>query len=544
MVWKPRVTALHAMGGNMCKRRNSFLPWAVLGLVAAGTAVALGTQSQTGQSQLIIEAFEDVPQLQISRYIYGHFAEHLGRCIYDGFWVGENSPIPNVRGIRADVVEALRQTNPPVIRWPGGCFADEYHWKDGIGPKEQRPPMLNTHWGRVVEDNSFGTHEFMDLCRQLGADPYVAGNVGSGSVEEMQDWVEYMTFGGESEMGLLRRQHGQAEPWKLPFFGIGNENWGCGGNMRPEFYADLYRQYATYVREYSGNELTEIAGGAGSDNYEWTEVLMREIGRRMDAMSVHYYVVPNSWRNKGPATGFPEKDWFSVMQKSLQLDEVLTRHETIMDRYDPGNQVQLMVDEWGTWYDPEPGSNPGFLVQQNSLRDAISAAVMLNTFNTHARRVKMANLAQTVNVLQAMIMTRDDQMVLTPTYHVFDLYKVHQDSQLLTARLQTRAYKFGEEEISSLHVSASRKGGTIHVSLANLDPHQDEPLEVTLRGVRAGSIRGQIMTGDEMDAHNTFEQKERVQPVPFTDIQSTSEGWRMTVPSKSVIVLEVSTAGN
>jgi alpha-N-arabinofuranosidase len=380
----------------------------------------------------------------------------------------------------------------------------------------------------------------MDLCHQLGADPYVAGNVGSGSVEEMQDWVEYLTIDDPSEMGLLRRKNGHEQPWKLPFFGIGNENWGCGGNMQPDFYADLYRRYATYVRDYSGNELTKIAGGAGSDNYEWTEVLMRDVGRRMDAMSVHYYVVPNNWRHKGPATSFAEADWFSVMKKSLQLDEVLSRHETIMDRYDPNNQVQLMVDEWGTWYDVEPGTNPRFLFQQNSLRDAASAAIMLNTFNSHARRVKMANLAQTVNVLQAMILTHDDQIVLTPTYHIFNLYKVHQDAQLLTTRLQTRPYEFEGQQIGRLHVSASRKGTKIHLSLVNLDPHQDEPLEVKLRGVKVGGIKGQVLTADEMDAHNTFEQKNRVRPVTFTNFQSTEGGCSMVVPAKSIVVTEIS----
>lgn len=512
-------------------------------LVVLSLAARAGSEDRPEPSQLIIEAYDDIPEQIISRYIYGHFAEHLGHCIYGGFWVGEDSSIPNTRGIRSDLVKALRRTNPPVIRWPGGCFADEYHWKDGVGPRDQRPPMVNTHWGMIVEDNSFGTHEFMDLCQQLGADPYIAGNVGSGSVEEMQDWVEYLTFDGRSEMSLLRRKNGRETPWKLPFFGIGNENWGCGGNMRPEFYADLYRRYSTYVRDYSGNHLTEIAGGAGSNNYQWTEVLMRDAGLRMDAMSIHYYVVPNNWRHKGAATGFAETDWFSVMKKSLQLDEVLRRHETIMDRYDPDNRVDLMVDEWGTWYDVEPGTNPDFLFQQNSLRDALSAAIILNTFNSHARRVKMANIAQTINVLQAMILTREDRMVLTPTYHVFDLYQVHQDSQLLPSHLQTHPYRFGGEDLSKLNVSASRKEHTIHVSLANLDPHQDELLDVRLRGARVNGISGQILTADRMDAHNTFEQPDRLQPAPFNHFQPRDEGWSMLVPAKSVVVLKVSTSG-
>lgn len=513
-------------------------------VMATVSTTVLCSQGADSGSQLVIEAYPDVPTETISRHIYGHFAEHLGRCIYGGFWVGEGSSIPNVRGIRTDVVEALRKVNPPVIRWPGGCFADEYHWKEGIGPKDQRPPMLNTHWGRVVEDNSFGTHEFLDLCQQLGADPYVAGNVGSGTVEEMQDWVEYMTYAGDSEMGLLRKANGQEEPWKVPFFGVGNENWGCGGEMDPEFYADVFRRYATYVREYSGNEMTEIAGGAGSDNYEWTEVLMRDVGRRMDAMSVHYYVVPNSWQHKGPATGFDEKDWFSVMQKSLQLDEVLQRHITIMDRYDPENRVQLMVDEWGTWYDADPGTKPGFLEQQNSLRDGVSAAIMLNIFNSHSRRVKMANLAQTVNVLQAMILTQEDKMVLTPTYHVFEMYKVHQDADLLPTRLQTSQYRFGDDEVDRLHVSASRKDGKLNVSVANTDTRVAETLKVVLRGTQAGRIKGRILTAEAIDAHNTFDSPDRLKPSEFTGFEAVDGGWEMTVPARSVVVLEVETGAS
>ncbi|UCF38047.1 MAG: alpha-N-arabinofuranosidase [Acidobacteriota bacterium] len=495
-------------------------------------------QELTDGSRLVIEAYPDTPSEKISRHIYGHFAEHLGRCIYGGFWVGEGSEIPNVRGIRTDVVEALKKVSPPVIRWPGGCFADEYHWKEGIGPKEERPPMLNTHWGRVVEDNSFGTHEFMDLCEQLGTEAYVAGNVGSGTVEEMQDWVEYMTYAGDTEMGLLRKANGREDPWKVPFMGIGNENWGCGGQMEPEFYAELFRRYSTYVREYSGNQLTEIAGGAGSDDYRWTEVLMRDVGRRMDAMSVHYYVVPNTWQKKGPATGFGEADWFSVMRKSLELDPVLQRHIAIMDRYDPENRVQLMVDEWGTWYDAEPGSTPGFLYQQNSLRDAVSAAIMLNIFNSHARRVKMANLAQTVNVLQAMILTEGDKMVLTPTYHVFEMYKVHQDADLLTTRLQTRPYHFEEGKVDRLHASASRKDGKLYISIANTDPRIAEPLEIELRGARASNIQGRILTADQLDTHNTFENPDQLKPQRFSSVERTDRGISLTVPGRSVVVLQ------
>lgn len=351
----------------------------------------------------------DVGQGTINRNIYGHFSEHLGRCIYEGIWVGEDSPIPNTNGIRSDVVEALKNIKIPVLRWPGGCFADEYHWKDGIGPRADRKRMVNTHWGGVVENNHFGTHEFMELCRQLECEPYINGNVGSGTVQEMSEWVEYLTFGGESPMSLLRAENGREEPWKVTYFGVGNENWGCGGNMRPEYYADVYRRYQTYVRNYGDNKIHRIACGPNSDDYNWTEVLMREAARFMDSLTLHYYTVPGEWQNKGPATGFAEREWFTTLRKTLHMDELITRHSVIMDKYDPERRVGLIVDEWGTWYDVEPGTNPGFLYQQNTIRDALVAGLTLNIFHKHHQRVRMANIAQTVNVLQAVILTEGEK---------------------------------------------------------------------------------------------------------------------------------------
>ena len=311
------------------------------------------------KSRIIINA--DLGRETISPYIYGHFCEHLGRCIYGGFWVGENSSIPNVRGIRKDVVEALRKIKIPVLRWPGGCFADTYHWKDGVGPKEKRPSTINTHWGGVVENNHFGTHEFLDLCEQLGCEPYICGNVGSGTVQEMAEWIEYMTFDGQSPMADWRRQNGREKPWRIKFFGVGNESWGCGGNMRSEYYADVYRRYRTYIRNFSGNRLYVIACGPYSDNYYWTEILMREAVRLMNGLSLHYYTVPGGWANRGSATKFGEEEWFDTMDRALKIEEYIKRHKAIMDRYDPEKRVGLIVDEWGTWYQVEPGTNPSFL---------------------------------------------------------------------------------------------------------------------------------------------------------------------------------------
>lgn len=457
----------------------------------------------------------------ISRFIYGHFSEHLGRCIYSGFWVGEDSSIPNTDGIRTDVIEALRRIKIPVLRWPGGCFADEYHWKDGIGPREKRKRMVNTHWGGVIENNHFGTHEFMRLCELLGCEPYLAGNVGSGTVQEMSEWIEYITFDGESPMARWRAENGRSEPWRLKYFGVGNENWGCGGNMRPEYYADIYRRFQTYIRNYGENKVYKVACGSHDANYRWTEVLMQEAARYMDGLSLHYYTVPHTWAQKGSATQFDEADWFITLKKALVMDELVRNHSEIMDRYDPERRIGLIVDEWGTWYDVEPGTNPGFLYQQNSLRDALVAGVTLNIFNQHCQRVHMANLAQTINVLQSLILTQDEQMVLTPTYHVFDLYQVHQDATLLETRLENGGeYTLKEESLSRLHVSASRNAeGKVHVSICNLDPHRAEDVKIVLEGMEGINMAtGRTITADAMNAHNTFDQPEQVTPQELPNV--------------------------
>jgi len=507
-----------------------------------GRAIAASDTGQT--NRLVIHA--DKPAETISRNIYGHFSEHLGRCIYGGIWVGSDSTIPNVRGIRTDIVEALKRINIPVLRWPGGCFADEYHWKDGIGPREKRPTMVNTHWGMVTENNHFGTHEFFDLCEQLGCEPYIAGNLGSGTVQEMQQWVEYITFDGVSPMADLRRANGREKPWKLKYFGIGNENWGCGGRMSPQYYADLYRRYRTYIRNFSGNRIYSVACGANSRDYNWTEVLMRESkeprdgGRtvKMEGLSLHYYC--GSGKNSRSATQFGEEDWFFQLKKALFMDELLTNHVAIMDKYDPDKRIDLLVDEWGAWHNVEPGTNRRFLYQQNSLRDALVAAITLNIFNKHCDRVKMANIAQTVNVLQAVILTEDEKMLLTPTYHVFEMYTVHHDATLLPIELQCGKYQFAQEEIPSLNVSASRdKSGKIHVSICNLDPNNSAELTCRLKGVRSKAVRGTVLTAPTITAHNTFDRPHAVKPVVFDGARLKGDSITATIPSKSLIVLEV-----
>jgi alpha-N-arabinofuranosidase len=496
------------------------------------------TFAQTKNS-LIINV--DQGKHKINKNIYGHFSEHLGGCIYGGIWVGEDSSIPNTRGIRNDVVSALRKMKIPVLRWPGGCFADEYHWKDGIGPREGRPTMINTHWGGVTENNNFGTHEFLDLCQQLSCEPYICGNVGSGTVEELAEWVEYVTFDGKSPMADWRRKNGRENPWKVKFWGVGNENWGCGGNMRPEYYADVYQRFRTYVRSYSGNRPYRIACGAYDENYEWTEVLMKNVGRRgMQGLSFHYYTVFENWENKGSATQFDEHRWFGTLKTTLKMEELIKKHTTIMDKYDPEKRVAFIIDEWGDWFDVEPGANPGFLYQQNTLRDALVAGINLNIFNTYCERVKMANIAQTINVLQSMILTKEEKMILTPTYHVFEMYNVHQDATLLPSVLECTDYKYKEETVPSLSASASKDStGNIHVSICNLNPNEDAELDCEIRGSEFNELSARILTADKINAHNTFENPAILEPKQFKDLKKNGNHIIVNVPAKSVVVIKV-----
>jgi alpha-N-arabinofuranosidase len=487
--------------------------------------------------------------VRISRHIYGHFSEHLGRCIYGGLWVGEDSPIPNTRGIRKDVVEALRRIKIPNLRWPGGCFADEYHWKDGIGPRNERPKMVNTHWGGVIEDNSFGTHEFLDLCEQLSlpgaprCEPYICGNVGSGTVQELSQWVEYCNLDGVSPMADLRKKNGRASPWNTRFWGIGNENWGGGGMMTPEFYADNYRRYALYARNY-GTPLYKIACGSHDDYYEWTRVLMEKTtttkGPLLNGLSLHYYTIPyGEWKKKGSATVFDEADWLITMKRAWRMDELVRKHGAIMDEFDREKKVGMIVDEWGTWFDVEPGTNPGFLYQQNTLRDALVAGITLNIFNNYAERVFMANIAQLANVLQSVILTEGAKMILTPTYHVFDMYKVHQDAVKLPLYVESES----AEAMPLITASASMDSkNRLHLSLTNSDLLHEQQVAVELRGVSVSStmrLSGQILTAEQMQAHNTFEKGDTVSLANYTGASLSGSALMVNLPSKSVVTLEL-----
>ena len=510
---------------------------AMLALLASTALVAAETDAE-----LTVHAGQ--PGAVINPNIYGQFSEHLGHCIYDGIWVGPDSTIPNTNGYSNAVLAALRDLHVPILRWPGGCFADEYHWKDGIGPAEKRPSMYNSHWGGVVENNHFGTHEFLNLCELLGIEPYVCVNVGSGTVQEAMEWVEYMTSDASSPMANLRRANGRDKPWRVHYVAVGNESWGCGGSMTPEFYADNFRRYNTFMKNYGAtpkDALYRVACGPSADDYDWTDVVMKSASNQMNGLSLHYYTIPHGdWKHKGSATLFNRDDYLSTLGNTLHMEELISRHSAIMDKYDPKKQVGLCVDEWGIWTDVEPGTNPGFLYQQNSLRDAILAALNLHIFQAHADRVVMANIAQMVNVLQAMILTDHDKVVLTPTYHVFEMLKVHQGATSLAVELKTSDLVPATEKIPQVSASASRDpAGKIHLSLVNTDPDHAVTVACTLDGAPVGQPVGRVLTAGNMTAHNTFEAPHTVEPMPFTGASVSGGHLTVALPPLSVVILEL-----
>ena len=519
----------------------------------AVTLVAVITAS-AGNVKATLHA--DQGKSKINKEIYGQFAEHLGSCIYGGLWVGEDSPIPNIQGYRKDVFDALKALKVPVLRWPGGCFADEYHWRDGIGPRSERPSMKNNNWGGTIEDNSFGTHEFLNLCEMLGCEPYISGNVGSGTVEELAKWVEYMTSEEGTPMAKLRKQNGREKPWKVKYLGVGNESWGCGGNMRPEYYSDLYRRYSVYCRNYDGNKLYKIASGASDYEYDWTKVLMERIGQRMDGVSLHYYTCSGWNGSKGSATQFDSDQYYWALAKCLEIDSVIQKHKDIMDAADPERKVDLLVDEWGTWWDEEPGTIPGHLYQQNALRDAFVAALSLNVFHRHTDRVKMANIAQIVNVLQSMILTDQvgtGHMVLTPTYHVFQMYTPFLESTFLPVDIESETIEVSkayfkdkaDENTSSrtmplLSASAAKcQDGSVVLSLINVSLDKPQTLDVKLEGFTGKTVKGNILTSKNVADYNDFEHPDRVSPVEFRDAKLKKGVLTVKLPAKSIVVLSL-----
>ena len=502
-------------------------------------ALCLFFTTANGAQPIAIVVHAEQPGAVIDRHVYGQFAEHLGHGIYDGIWVGDHSAIPNERGFRKDVIAALRALEVPVVRWPGGCFADEYHWRDGIGPRDQRPVTVNTNWGGVAEPNQFGTHEFMDFVELIGADAYINGNLGTGSPREMAEWLQYLTSDQQSTITAERAKNGHPKPWKVAYFAVGNEAWGCGGNMSPDYYADQFRQSVAFLKAPPGLRPQIIASGGHDNDTTWTDVLAKRAPQLMNAVTLHYYTIPTGdFQHKGASAGFDESAWISTLANAMKMDELIRVNIDILDRLEPAKTVGLAVDEWGSWYDTEPGREPGFLYQQNTLRDALVAALTFNIFHRHADRIHMANIAQMVNVLQAMILTDGPKMMLTPTYHVFSMFRPFHDAIHLPTDIQSPDYQFGDITIPALSVSAGRTtGGAVVVAMVNTNPTKSYPLEVTLIGATPSTVSGQILSAGAMDAHNTFEKPHTIEPKTFSRVHLKGRQLSFDLPAKSIVVV-------
>lgn len=496
----------------------------VSGLVAAVMLVATSATADVRGSVRL-----DQPGARVNPDIQGQFMEQLGSGITGGIWVGEGSDIPNTRGFRNDVVAALKALEVPVVRWPGGCYADTYHWRDGIGPRAARPVTLNRWWGNSEEDNAFGTHEFFDFAELIGARTYLSVNMGSGTPAEAAQWVEYITSDTGSTLARERRANGRERPWKIDYLGLGNEPWGCGGRMRASFYTDLMRQYVGFVKPEGA---TVVASGPNADDYDWTRTLMRDGRENFDQLSLHYYTLPTGdWARKGASIGFDRSEWDATFSQAYRIEDMIRRHDAIMDETDPQSRVGLAVDEWGAWYDPTPGTVAGHLQQQNSLRDALLAAVHFNIFHRYADRVRMTNVAQMVNVLQALILTDGSRMTLTPTYHAFMLYKPFRNAAVLPVTLE-------ETTGARVDVTAARgEDGRIHVALVNLDADQPVTVRLALAGGGARRVEGQVLTASGMDAHNTFTAPGALAPAPFRGARLEDGRLIASLPSKSLVVL-------
>ncbi|NBC36956.1 alpha-N-arabinofuranosidase [Novosphingobium sp. FSY-8] len=525
------------------------------GFVSVMTMAALLATSSIASAQTPVSApapiagtiAVDQPGPVLSRHIQGQFAEHLGRDIYDGIWVGPDSPIPNTRGVRRDVVDALRAIRVPVVRWPGGCFADIYNWRDGIGPRAQRPTRKNDWWGGL-ETNAFGTHEFFDFAEQIGADTYVAINMATATPAVMRDWMNYLTSRGDDALAQERRANGRAAPFKVDFVGIGNEAWGCGGAMTPEYFANEYRKFATFFHKngstfhmHNDNSALRVASGPNNGDTAWMEAVLKAAGPQMDAISLHYYTVwHGDWeqRNTAMATGFPDAHWNEILFQAARMEDILKAHIAVMDKADPKKRIGLYVDEWGTWYATEKGTEPGHLYQQNTLRDALVAAITLNIFHAHADRVRMANIAQAVNVLQAMLLTDGAKLAKTPTYYTFAMYLPFQDATFLPVQVSAPMLKAESGSFPAFSVSAAKaKDGRTHVAVANADKDHGYTLALDLGALKARKVSGQVLTAAKLDAHNVPGTPEAIAPAAYTGGRIVKGKLVLNIPAKAVVVV-------
>ena len=538
-------------------QRRTFLKTVAVAGAASATG-ALRAQPATAPSPADTEITlrPGLAGLTINPQIYGHFVEHLGGVIYDGIWVGRDSKIPNVRGIRRQFIDDLKAINAPNFRWPGGCFADGYHWRDGIGPAEKRPRTYN-YWQqntpqevRGIETNQFGVHEFMNLCRQTGAEPYVAGNVGSGTVQEFHDWVNYCNApAGTLTLADERAANGDRDPFKIKYWGIGNESWGCGGDMAPEEYAQLYRDFVTQFPNHLPAFLiaTGPRGHSLDHDVGWTRGFFQGMkGRksRVDGFSLHYYT--DFRQTKFQAAKFSPPEWYSVLLKGLAIEKAILDNWTVMTEFDPQHQTKFIVDEWGNWYPPGEEIAPGFTISQPiTLRDALHTALTFDIFHRHLDKIAMANVAQTINCLHSLFLAHEDKFVRTPVYYVFQLYQAHMNGRVVPMEIsgdQQSVTAFeGPAKMPLVYGSASVKGPDLAVTLTNPSLDSSRAVRLRLDGANVSAAKAQVLTHEDRQAANTFAAPNLVS---IANLPATADGSyvRVTLPKQSVVALTLRTS--
>ena len=531
----------------------------------AGAAFAFGSRrawSATADAHVEIMLDESVGT--IAPEIYGQFAEHLGGVIYDGIWVGEGSSIPNVHGIRKEIVDRLKQIHVPVVRWPGGCFADSYDWRDGIGPRKDRPTRTN-FWAddpdarrlkgnavQLYENNAFGTDEFIRFCHLAGAEPYLASNLRSLPAIEFSRWVEYCNSpAGSTTLAKQRAANGSAEPYNVKYWGVGNESWGCGGNFEPGEYAEEFRRFTTWVPSY-GVPLEFVGSGPNNNDLDWTSGFFEALRsrhympRELRGWSVHYYTwnlslgETNDWvAGKRDAVDFDETGWYELFLQGLVMEDIVQAQWGLLGQYDPRRQIKLVVDEYGAWYKPGTQLDPTHLLgQQVTLRDALLTAMTLDIFNRHAEKVGMAASAQLINCLNALFFSHEDKFITTPVFHVFDMYAAHQGAQSLRTNFSSPQVHYQRKgkpaTLAGLLGSASMNGKTVTLTATNPDLKQPKLTEIALRGsAKIVSAEASVLTDADMHAHNTFAQPNAVQ-VKKQSVEVQGDRLTITLPPASV----------
>jgi alpha-N-arabinofuranosidase len=517
-----------------------------------------------------VEVLIDEPIATIAPEIYGHFTEHLGTVIYDGIYVGEDSKIPNQHGLRSELIEKMRAIKAPVVRWPGGCFADSYDWRDGIGPRAQRPRRTN-FWTdaypdalktqnipQVYDPNTFGTADFVRFCKLCGAEPYIAANVRSLTPLDFDHWVEYCNSPrGTTTLAETRAADGSADAFNVRYWGVGNESWGCGGNFDPEDYAIEFKRFTTWVPSY-GVKLRLVASGPNSDEQAWTRGFFNKLYHGQPSpnphdvwgLSVHHYAwnlsrgKTEDWdAGKGDALNFAPVDWYELCREADRMEKIVLDHWTALGEFDLGHHVRLVVDEYGPWYRPGTEYSPEQLLgQQITVRDAVVTALTLDTFNRNADKVGMAACAQLVNNLNALFLSHGDKFTTTPNFNVFEMYAAHQGGTAVRTEFSSPEVRYDRDgkpaTFWGLKGSASMKEKSLVLTVVNPDVSQPREAEIVLRGATPASAKAWVLTDTDIHAHNTFDQPDRVK-TRTAEVTVRPDSLGFTFPAASVAKIEV-----